>query len=274
MTILYTIIDGRGQKKEIEVTNTPLNLLIFFRNKYVGHGTVYSGIESKRIYEIFQPILTAFLDSLLKCNTLQFKDTMSGLSIHGYDKSCSGTILLHFNSVTYSISSENQLSMEAFQNEIASHLSPNLLLDDIDRKIIEKYPYFLAHPYKRALDEEDHFKRLHLLKEVFLNYLKFLGLLTLSEYFNSNLKIGEINRAFIKYLYTPGLGKWNAFVREAIEPLNQAHQWFVKELPGYYNEIESIPYRESRSTAIGKLKDFRNDFLGHGLVPSEPKCLT
>ena len=274
MTILYTIIDGRGQKKEIEVTNTPLNLLIFFRNKYVGHGTVYSEIESKRIYEIFQPILTAFLDSLLKFNTLQFKDAMSGLSINGYDKSCSGTILLHFNSVSYSISSENQLSMEAFQNEIASHVSPSLSLDEIDRKIIEKYPYFLAHPYKRALHEEDHFKRLHLLKEVFLNYLKYLGLLTVSEYFNSNLKIGEINRAFIKYLYTPGLGKWNAFVREAIEPLNHAHQWFVKELPGYYNEIESIPYMESRSTAIGKLIDFRNDYLGHGLVPSESKCLS
>ena len=69
--------------------------------------------------------------------------------------------------------------------------------------LIETYPYFLAHPYKRALQEGDNFKRLHLLKEVFLNYLKYLGLLTASEYFNCDLKIGDINRAFKNFLYRP-----------------------------------------------------------------------
>ena len=51
MTIKNTVIDGKGQKQMVEVTNIPVELLINFRNKYVGHGNVYSEIESKQIYD-------------------------------------------------------------------------------------------------------------------------------------------------------------------------------------------------------------------------------
>lgn len=273
MTIRNIVIDGKGQKQQIEVTNTPVELLINFRNKYVGHGTVYSEIESKQIYETYEPILHAFLDSLLACKTLQFKDAKSSLSIHGYEKSCSGNILLQFCSCSFSLSSNNQLAMEQLQNEQVSDGLPSLKLDEIDSKIIETYPYFLAHPYKRALDEEDSFKRLHLLKELFLNYLKYLGLLTASEYFNSDLKIGDINRAFKNFLYRPQFGHWNAFMRSAIQALNEnGHQWFVKELPGYYDEVETKPYAATGETSIGKLINFRNHYLGHSTVPSDQKC--
>jgi hypothetical protein len=145
--------------------------------------------------------------------------------------------------------------------------------DKLDTQIIETYPYFLAHPYKRALEEEDSFKRLHLLKEVFLNYLKYVGLLTASEYFNSSLKIGDINRAFKNFLYRPQFGHWNAFMRSAIQALNEHnHQWFVKELPKYYEEVETLPYEKNGTTAIGQLINFRNHYLGHGTVPSDQKC--
>ena len=275
MSVHNTVINGKGQKQIIEINNTALELLINYRNRYVGHGTVYSEIESKQIYDTYEPIFGALIESILACNAFQFKDANSGLSIHGFDNSCSGTIKLEYISNEYMLSSEHQLLMEDVKNQLASKAKLNFTIDSNDTKIIETYPYFLAHPYKRALEEEDSFKRLHLLKEVFLNYLKYLGLLTASEYFNSDLKIGEINRAFKNFLYRPQFGHWNAFMRNAIQALNEhSHSWFVKELPDYYNLIETQPYAINGVSSIGKLIDFRNHYLGHSTVPSEQKCET
>lgn len=273
MTVHNTVINGKGQKQIIEINNTPLELLINYRNRYVGHGTVYSEIESKHIYDTYEPIFEALFESIVDCKAFQFKDAKSGLSIHGSDVACSGFITLEYNSRLYDILSVEQLFISEGPSEIAQETNTNLKHDDTDTKIIHTYPYFLAHPYKRALEEEDSFKRLHLLKEVFLNYLKYLGLLTASEYFNSNLKIGEINRAFKNFLYRPQFGHWNAFMRNAILALDKhSHSWFVKELPDYYNLIETQPYAVNGESNIGKLINFRNHYLGHSTVPSEQKC--
>lgn len=273
MSVHNTVINGKGQKQIIEINNTPLELLINYRNRYVGHGTVYSETESKLIYDTYEPIFEALIESIVACNVFQFKDAKTGLRIHGFDVSCLGTIKLEYNSKVYMLSSEHQLLMEGVNNQFASNSHFKSVLDVNDSIIIETYPYFLAHPYKRALEEEDSFKRLHLLKEVFLNYLKYLGLLTASEYFNSDLKIGEINRAFKNFLYRPQFGHWNAFMRNAIQALNEhSHSWFVKELPDYYNLIETQPYNINGESSIGKLIDFRNHYLGHSTVPSEQKC--
>ena len=275
MTIKNTVIDGKGQKKLVEVTNTPMELLINFRNKYVGHGTVYSESESKHIYETYAPILSAFITSLLSCNAFQFHDAQTGKNLHGHGKSCSGEVVLDYQSISYAFSSVDQLSIEGMQSETNLEVKSAVQWDALDTKIMETYPYFLAHPYKRALEEEDVFKRLHLLKEVFLNYLKYLGLLTASEYFKSDLKIGDINRAFKNFLYRPQFGHWNAFMRSAIQALNENdHQWFVKELPEYYDEVETQAYAAVGETSIGKLINFRNHYLGHGTVPSEQKCIS
>jgi hypothetical protein len=273
MTVRNTVIDGKGKKQLVEVSNTPVELLINFRNKYVGHGTVYSESESKHIYEIYEPILDAFLESLTACNAFQFNDASKGFSLHGPNKSCSGSIVLVYLSKSFPFDSVEQLSVDDFQSD-SSIITNDIKWDETDSKIIETYPYFLAHPYKRALQEEDNFKRLHLLKEVFLNYLKYLGLLTASEYFNCDLKIGDINRAFVNFLIRPQFGHWNAFMRSAVQALNEhGHHWFVKELPGYYDEVETAPYATHGETSVGKLINFRNNYLGHSTVPSEEKCI-
>ena len=273
-TVRNTVIDGKGQKQLVEVTNTPVELLINFRNKYVGHGTVYSESESKQIFEIYEPIFSTFIDSLCACSSFQFKDAVTGFSLHGSSQSCSGSVVLDYQGQSFSFAAPEQLAMEAIQLDSVNAQNSSISLDELDTRIIELYPYFLAHPYKRALEEEDSFKRLHLLKEVFLNYLKYLGLLTASEYFNSNLKIGEINRAFKNFMYRPQFGHWNAFMRSAIQALNEnGHLWFVKELPGYYDEVETQPYAAIGETSIGTLISFRNHYLGHSTVPSEEKCI-
>ena len=275
MTVRNTVIDGKGQKQLVEVTNTPVELLINFRNKYVGHGTVYSESESKNIFEIYEPILATFIESLCACSSFQFNDAETGLSLHGSIQSCSGSIVLDYQGQSFSFDAPEQLAMEAIQIDSNEAQSSSIPSDEHDTRIIETYPYFLAHPFKRALEEEDGFKRLHLLKEVFLNYLKYLGLLTASEYFNSDLKIGDINRAFKNFLYRPQFGHWNAFMRSAIQALNEnGHRWFVKELPGYYDEVETQPYAAAGETSIGKLITFRNHYLGHSTVPSDEKCVS
>jgi len=273
-TVRNTVIDGKGKKQLVEVTNTPVELLINFRNKYVGHGTVYSESESKQIFEIYEPIFLTFIDSLCACSSFKFKDAATGLTLHGSSQSCSGSVVLDYQGQSFSLAAPEQLAMEATQLDSVNAQNSSISLDELDTRIIESYPYFLAHPFKRALEEEDNFKRLHLLKEVFLNYLKYLGLLTASEYFNSDLKIGEINRAFKNFLYRPQFGHWNAFMRSAIQALNDHnHHWFVKELPGYYEAIETAPYAADGETSIGKLISFRNHYLGHSTVPSEEKCI-
>jgi hypothetical protein len=274
MIVKNTIIDGKGQKQLIEVTNTPLELLINFRNKYVGHGTVYSEVESKRIYQVYEPILVSVLESLPSSDLFRFTD-QNGHSIVLKDLKRNDIICLDFNNRNYQLSFNYELFIDSTESKNLKEDIPftELVLDEFDRQIIDYYPYFLAHPYKRSLEEEDGFKRLHLLKEVFLNYLKYLGLLTASEYFHSDLKIGAINRAFKDFLYRPQFGHWNAFMRSAIQALNEhGHNWFVSELPHYYSRVETQPYSEKGETAIGKLINFRNQNLGHGLVPSDEKC--
>lgn len=272
LTVKNIVIDGKGQKQTVEVTNTPIELLINFRNKYVGHGTVYSELESEKLFQLYEPILKSFIDSLNAIKDFTFSDASFNSSILGYDKDCSGNVIVNHNNLNYNFEVHAHLYVEKFDNTLVEQSSV-IEKDEKDIQIIETYPYFIAHAYKRALEEEDGFKRLHLLKEVFLNYLKYFGLLTASEYFNSSLKIGEINRAFKNFLYRPQFGHWNAFMRSAIQALkDNNHSWFIKELPGYYEKVETRPYAENGETKIGKLIDFRNHYLGHGSVPSNKKA--
>ena len=273
LTVKNTIIDRKGKKQFVDTTNTPIELLINFRNKYIGHGTVYSEEESKNIFEKYEIVLMEFIASVNMIKEFRFIDAENKNSIHGYDKECNGNIELLFQNNHFKIESPNQLYVEKLESDQKIDTS-FLQIDAVDQKIIESYPYFIAYPYKRALSETDAFKRLHLLKEVLLNYLKYLGLMTASEYFNSNLKIGDINRAFKNFLYRPQFGHWNAFMRSAIQALNEhQHEWFVKELPAYYNKVETNPYAEYGETSIGKLIHFRNHYLGHGSVPSDRQSI-
>jgi len=111
MTVRNMVIDSKGKKQLVEVTNTPVELLINFRNKYVGHGTVYSETESKQIYETYEPILGVFVESLLACNTLQFKDAATGFTLHGYGQSCSGSIVLDYQGKSFSFAAPEQLGI-------------------------------------------------------------------------------------------------------------------------------------------------------------------
>ena len=170
-----------------------------------------------------------------------------------------------------------------------------LLIEDIDLNelsientdLISSLPYVIAYPLKQTLLEKHPWTKINLLKDTFLNYLKYLGLLVASEFFNSEIKNKKIVLIFEQTISEPSFGGWNHFIRECLKFLQESsHSFFCKELPTYYEEIETgnnrklfkgeIQYfdtfgdvqikKQSGVTGIGMLINFRNRYLGHGLT--------
>ena len=155
-----------------------------------------------------------------------------------------------------------------------------------DEEIISFLPYIIAYPLEKTITEEHAWTKINLLKDTLLNYLKFLGLITASEFFNSPFKDKNIIASFYKNLSHPSFGSWNAFIRETLKFLNDNnHEYFCPELNDYYNKVETgkkrklysgeieiidsmgdIQLKKQQATAIGMLINFRNRYLGHGLT--------
>lgn len=164
-----------------------------------------------------------------------------------------------------------------------------LSFNEADLKLINSLPYVIAYPLKRAITEKHAWTRINLLKDTFLNYLKYLGLITATEFFKSDLKDKKMVALFHASLAEPSFGTWNLYIRETIAYLNQNnHSFFCPELPGYYETIETgkkrklykgeiefidsngdVQLKKQEATAIGMLINFRNRYLGHGLTLDE-----
>jgi tetratricopeptide (TPR) repeat protein len=147
-------------------------------------------------------------------------------------------------------------------------------------------PYVIAYPLKRAVTEQHPGDKVNLLKDTFLNYLKYMGLVTASEFFQSPFKDKRMVSLFQSSIAEPSFGTWNHFIRETIAYLEQNnHSFFCPELPKYYQDVETgkkrklfkgeiefvdgngdIQYKKQEATAIGMLINFRNRYLGHGLT--------
>jgi tetratricopeptide (TPR) repeat protein len=157
-----------------------------------------------------------------------------------------------------------------------------------DLSLLSHLPYVIAYPLQQTLLEKNAPQRLNYFRDTFLNYLKYLGLLTASEFFNSPFKERKIVDLFLQNLAQPSFGSWNAFTRECLQYLkNQNHQFFCPDLAAYYEAVETgkkrkmyngeievvdsynggeTNYIKQTATGIGMLINFRNRYLGHGLT--------
>jgi tetratricopeptide (TPR) repeat protein len=161
-------------------------------------------------------------------------------------------------------------------------------------ELIKSLPYVIAYPLKRTLLEKHPWTKINLLKDTFLNYLKYLGLLSASEFFNSDIKDKGMVDLFHKNLMETAFGKWNHYIRESLLFLKQKnHTFFYPELVAYYELVETgnkskkykgeIEYQDANGdtqlivqtsiTSIGMLINFRNRYLGHGQTLDEDKSL-
>lgn len=155
-----------------------------------------------------------------------------------------------------------------------------------DEQLLVRLPYVIACPLKATLLEENGWTRINLLKDTLQNYLKFLGLLSASEFFNDSNNSRNVVDAFHRNLAEPSFGTWNAFTRECLQFLNEhEHAYKCPELALYYQQVETGKKRKllkgeieitdmhgetqlknQQATRIGMLINFRNRYLGHGLT--------
>ena len=179
-----------------------------------------------------------------------------------------------------------------FTIAVKSLENKSIHLSSDDLALIEALPYVIAYPLKRTLLEQHPWTRINLLKDTFLNYLKYLGLLSASEFFNSEIKDKGMVALFHKNLMETAFGKWNHYIRECLSFLKQEnHKFFYPELLAYYELVETgnkskkykgeIEYQDANGdtqiivqtsiTSIGMLINFRNRYLGHGQTLDEDK---
>jgi len=157
-----------------------------------------------------------------------------------------------------------------------------------DLALINSLPYVIAYPLKETLLQNDYEKRLHRLGYTFINFLKYLGLISISEFFNSDFKNRRIVDLFLSQLSEPSFGKWNGFIRECYTALQKEKIKLVfPEFFDFYVQIENkdkkfniseeiiedfgeVNYSKKNGlSSIGMLVNFRNKYLGHGTPINE-----
>jgi tetratricopeptide (TPR) repeat protein len=158
-----------------------------------------------------------------------------------------------------------------------------------ETNLIGNLPYVIAYPLRRAISETHAWTRINLLKDTFLNYLKYLGLLSASEFFNSPFRDRNMVALFQHALSEPSFGSWNQYIREMLNYFRERnHFLFCADLPAYYEMVETgkkrklyrgeiqyidsngdVQLKKQEATAIGMLINFRNRYLGHGLTLDE-----
>jgi tetratricopeptide (TPR) repeat protein len=163
------------------------------------------------------------------------------------------------------------------------------LLTADEQQLLDSLPYVIAFPLQKTLIEKHAWTKINLFKDTFLNYLKYLGLIIASEFFNSPFKDKRMVGLFYESLAEPSFGSWNQYIRETILYLiGQNHTFFCPELPTYYEAIETgkkrklykgeieiidsngdVELKKQEATGIGMLINFRNRYLGHGLTLDE-----
>lgn len=90
------------------------------------------------------------------------------------------------------------------------------------------------------IEESEYFTKFSMLKDVFVNALKYNALLVATEYFKSPFKSESLNRLFTEKLWCPQHGHWNEFLKQAIVFLEENnYQFFIKELPFFYHATET-----------------------------------
>ena len=85
-------------------------------------------------------------------------------------------------------------------------LSAASSLKEEELALLQNLPYVIAYPLRKTLEEKHAWTKINLFKDTFLNYLKYLGLLSASEFFNSPFKDKRMVALFHNTLAEPSFG--------------------------------------------------------------------
>lgn len=77
--------------------------------------------------------------------------------------------------------------------EVQAADEPSASRSDFEQRVLDRYPFVIALPYRNMLDEQDGRGRLDLLAYTLQNALKYMGLLVVGEYHASDLRLPQLN---------------------------------------------------------------------------------
>jgi hypothetical protein len=88
-------------------------------------------------------------------------------------------------------------------------------LSEEESRLLDKLPYLIAYPLQDTFQQSDYEKKLHRLAYTFNNFLKYLGLISISEFMHSDFKSRKMIDLFESNIGEPSFGRWNQFIRES-----------------------------------------------------------
>jgi tetratricopeptide (TPR) repeat protein len=128
--------------------------------------------------------------------------------------------------------------------------------DELEEDIINTYPHLIALPFRRMHEKREIESKNKGLVDILTNVLKYLALLLETEYLRSDYRDEELNAIIKEKLRRPLVSAWNNFLKAAIPALEQAdHDWFVKELPNSFRELEEFEGNKLKKASKVRLQD-------------------
>jgi tetratricopeptide (TPR) repeat protein len=108
----------------------------------------------------------------------------------------------------------------------------------LEERVIAHYPYIIAHPFNRLLQESNPLLRLGLVITTFTNILKYLSLIVETEYLRmEGYASEEINRFITDGLTHPLISTWDDFLKTSMTYMMEAgHQFFMPEIITFYKQ--------------------------------------
>ena len=120
----------------------------------------------------------------------------------------------------------------------ATYSSSAFHLDDLEERVVQRYPYLIAVPFRSMLMETNTVAKVKCMVDTLTNVLKYLALIVETEYLFADHKDQAVNAIIENDLERPLVSAWNKFLREALVSLERAgHDFFVPEIKALYDQI-------------------------------------
>ena len=132
---------------------------------------------------------------------------------------------------------------------------------------MDNHPH-LINLYQLYQREQQPFRKVHRMVDLFESLIKFHTVVIMAEYFARNA-ISDSAKGMLSYgLQTPSLGTWQFFSRQLYKELQtMGHQFMLNSFPDEFRILEKIINKE-RTNIIA----LRNHYA-HGATPSDEECL-
>jgi hypothetical protein len=135
--------------------------------------------------------------------------------------------------------------------------------------IMENHPHL--HLLINLFENDDQpFRKVHRMIDLFESILKFHTAIIFSEYFRNNIISDKIKILLIENLRQPSLGIWQEFSRTFFNEIpRDNYNWIINDFPEGFNHLSK--YCGGNRNEEKNIITFRNKY-GHGSTPDDDTC--